>query len=342
MSLADIEDLVDCFRKQSVPDNAVESIVFKRSQLLSWYRENRRHLPWRGDNTHIAPSPYGTWISEIMLQQTRVETVIDYWKRWMEAFPSLESLSEATPDDVNKLWAGLGYYRRAQQLLKGAQFVMKEFNGVIPSNVDELLKIPGIGPYTAGAIASIAFGKAVPLVDGNVIRVFSRLYGISAEIGGAGGVMDKTCWSLAGTLVDPVDPGAFNQALMELGATVCKPTSPLCETCPVRGVCVAKALVEHKQSHISDESLADLPNEVTIFPRKVAKKKPLEVILSVGVLIASGDDDKEVKYLFSRRPAKGLLANQWEFPSVVLSSVVPEVDEDEADESEDKQGCRLQ
>ena len=337
MITSDIEDLISCYRKQQFPDESVESISFKRSQLLSWYRENRRLLPWRGDNTSITPSPYGTWISEIMLQQTRVETVIDYWKRWMETFPTLESLSQATPDDVNRLWAGLGYYRRAQQLLKGAQFVMKEFNGIIPSNVDELLKIPGIGPYTAGAIASIAFGKAVPLVDGNVIRVFARLYGITAEIGASGNVMEKHCWSIAGKLVDPVDPGAFNQSLMELGATVCKPTSPSCSTCPVRSVCVAKALVDYRLGDTNRSTVVDdLPTEVTVFPRKVAKKKPVEVLLSVCVLVARTvkNGEEQVKYLFSRRPEKGLLANQWEFPCVTLEERVNE-DEEDVDETDE-------
>ncbi len=270
-----------------------------------------------------------------MLQQTRVETVIEYWNRWMAKFPTVEALAAASPDEVNQLWAGLGYYRRAQQLLKGAQVVMAEFGGVVPSSVEALLRIPGIGPYTAGAIASIAFDVAAPLVDGNVIRVLSRLYAVNSELGAAGGALEKRCWALAASLVDPEQPGAFNQSLMELGATVCKPTSPLCDSCPVRSVCKARMLVDAQRGSAMPH--ADLPSDVTYFPRKVPKKKAREVELAVAVISNSTSEEGLTRYLFSRRPPKGLLANQWEFPSAELPSPPNQDEEDEDDE--DTQRC---
>ena len=188
-SLIDIEEVANRFRKFDgsalVPSVDVVTVAGLRTKLLSWYRENRRMLPWRGDIVDGITAPtvsaYGIWVSEIMLQQTRVETVIPYWRRWMERFPTIEVLARATPDEVNALWAGLGYYRRAQQLLKGAQSVVGTFDGKIPDTAEELKRIPGIGPYTAGAISSIAFGKAEPLVDGNVIRVLSRLFALQVR-----------------------------------------------------------------------------------------------------------------------------------------------------------------
>eukprot|EP01034_Spumella_vulgaris_P022471 gene22471-28599_t len=247
----------------------------------------------------------------------------------MERFPTVQTLAAATPDEVNQSWAGLGYYRRAQQLLKGAQFVVNNFDGVVPSNVTDLLRIPGVGPYTAGAISSIAFNLPEPLVDGNVIRVFSRMYAISLEVGATGGAMEKRCWSLAAQLVDPLSPGDFNQSLMELGATVCKPLNPMCGICPVRSVCKAHQLVSLRGDQKPEDCDADLPVAVTYFPRKVPKKRAREVAVSVcvfGTQSTSPDgQDGETKYLFNRRPDSGLLANQWEFPSVVL----PEEEEEE-------------
>jgi A/G-specific adenine glycosylase len=317
-----------------------QQVVLVRRELLKWYLANRRKLPWRGDSatldggedtspvTYPFPFPYGTWVSEIMLQQTQVATVIPFWLRWMTQFPDVQTLAAATSDDVNKLWSGLGYYRRAQMLRQGAVAVMGEFGGVIPSTAAELMRIPGIGPYTAGAIASIGFNQVEPLVDGNVIRVLSRLRALRHEVGSK--AMDTACWSLARSLVDPESPGDFNQGLMELGATICTPTSPKCNECPVASVCRAKFLVEHcKTLRLPDrtapassisadaddiETLMGLPLEVTYFPRKAPKKKARDFVLSVGVFITP-----ESKYLLIRRPVgKGLLANQWEFPNVVL------------------------
>jgi A/G-specific adenine glycosylase len=330
--MTDIEDIGLNYKQQSFKPDSAKDVDLKRNNLLVWYRANRRLLPWRGDNTTIERSPYGTWVSEIMLQQTRVDTVINYWNKWMERFPTVQVLAVATPDEVNQLWAGLGYYRRAQQLLKGAQFVMKEFDGVVPSLVVDLLRIPGVGPYTAGAISSIAFDRVEPLVDGNVIRVLSRMYAINLEVGAPGGAMEKRCWSLAGQLVDPAAPGDFNQSLMELGATVCKPTSPLCDSCPVRSTCKALHLVAYGAAQSADTTL---PSSVSFFPRKVPKKRPREVAVSVCVFVSLSVDtdstEKVARYLFNRRPGSGLLANQWEFPAVELLEMESLVDAENED-----------
>lgn len=206
-------------------------------------------MPWRGDAIEgfAAPPPmtaYGTWVSEIMLQQTRVETVIAYWHRWMDRFPTLNHLAAASPEEVNSCWAGLGYYRRAQNLLKGAKHVIEKYGGKIPETVAELLTIPGVGPYTAGAIASVAYGRVECVVDGNVIRVLSRLRAMRQE----GRVLEKQCWQAAAQLVDPIDPGNFNQAIMEHGAVVCKPQNPVCledaGLCSLSDICMARRLSE--------------------------------------------------------------------------------------------------
>lgn len=204
------------------------------SLLLAWYDAHARVLPWRGIH-----DPYRTWVSETMLQQTRVETVLGYYARFLQRFPDVAALAEAPQDDVLKLWEGLGYYSRARNLHKGAQQVMAEHGGVIPSDVDVLRKISGIGPYTAGAIASIAFDKAVPAVDGNVIRVTSRLCGVRENVGIPS--VKRQIEGLAASLVPSERPGDFNQAMMDLGATICVPGTPSCEKCPLQAHCDAYA-----------------------------------------------------------------------------------------------------
>ena len=187
---------------------------------------------------------YATWVSEIMLQQTRVETVIRYFLTWMERFPTIEALASASAEEVNSVWAGLGYYRRARMLHEGAQHVVRELGGRLPRTVPELLKIKGVGPYTAGAIASIAFAQAAPVVDGNVIRVFSRLHAIDGDPA----TLLKPSWKLAEHLLDRSRPGDYNQGLMELGATVCTPKSPKCGECPLQNQCRARAQVRPSSS----------------------------------------------------------------------------------------------
>jgi A/G-specific adenine glycosylase len=296
-----------------------------RSKLIDWYKINRRKMPWRGDDTLIPITPYGIWSSEVMLQQTRVETVINYWNRWMAKYPTISDLARATPDEVNSLWSGLGYYRRAQNLLKGAQYIVENHNGEVPTDKNNLLKVPGIGPYTAGAILSIAYRLPEPLVDGNVMRVFSRIFASPLEIGGNGFSLDKYSWQLAEKLVDQEEASSFNQALMELGATICKPTNPDCGNCPLRHLCKASAMINFKKELISKKSSIPLeyeclPNDISFFPRKKPKKKQKEISLLVNVLtekrINSCKNCEEYHYLLFKRPEKGLLANQWEFPSL--------------------------
>jgi A/G-specific adenine glycosylase len=201
-------------------------------RLLDWYRHNRRDLPWRKTR-----DPYAIWVSEIMLQQTRVETVVDYYRRFMLRFPDAASLAAAPEEEVLKLWEGLGYYSRARNLQKAAKIVVQSYGGALPKDYDALLKLPGVGAYTAGAIASIAYGEARPAVDGNVKRVFARIAGERESIDRPDvqerirrGVMEA---------IPPDDPGAFNQALMELGATLCSPRMPRCDNCPVNADCDA-------------------------------------------------------------------------------------------------------
>ena len=188
-----------------------------RETLLRWYRRHRRSLPWRGTR-----DPYRVWVSEIMLQQTRVETVRDYYRRWLREFPTLAALARAPVARVLKLWEGLGYYSRARNLHRAA----RQIRGRVPETVAELQQLPGIGRYTAGAIASIAFGQRAPVVDGNVARVFTRVF-----------ARTDRHWELAEVLLPSRNCGDFNQALMELGALVCLPVQPRCEKCPLRGVC---------------------------------------------------------------------------------------------------------
>lgn len=255
-----------------------------RTPLLRWYDANRRDLPWRRSN-----DPYAIWISEAMLQQTRVETVIPYWERFLEAFPDVESLAEADLDDIYAVWTGLGYYSRARNLKHAAGTIVSEHDGRLPETADGLRELKGIGRYTAGAIASIAFDREEPLVDGNVIRVFTRLLGIREE-STAKAVLDRL-WTIAGELVCGTRPGDLNQALMELGATLCTPKNPSCLACPVRSHCDAHAEGDAEQLPIK---------------KKNAKPKAMRAI---AAWIERGG-----KVLVVRRPEKGLMAGLWELP----------------------------
>lgn len=251
--------------------------------LLNWYDQHARTLPWRGIH-----DPYRTWVSETMLQQTRVETVIGYYDRFLQRFPTVADLAAAPEDDVLKLWEGLGYYSRARNLHKGAKQVMADFGGVIPFDLEQLRKISGVGPYTAGAIASIAFDKAVPAVDGNVIRVVSRLRGIRENVGIPS--VRRMLEGEAAALVPADRPGDFNQAVMDLGATVCVPGTPACEKCPLQGCCDAYAAGDAE----------DLP----VLPRK----NPPRVIDYAVCLIFSGDR------VLMRQRTEAMLKGLWVFP----------------------------
>jgi A/G-specific adenine glycosylase len=276
-----------------------EKIVRLRRQLLEWYARNRRDLPWRRN-----PTPYAIWVSEIMLQQTRVAVVIDRYQTFLARFPTLVSLALAPEQEVLALWSGLGYYRRARMLLKAAQFVADQLQGNLPSSAQELRMLPGIGDYTAAAIASIAHGEAVAVVDGNVERVLCRLEGWAAgSRTGGGAVVRRKIEQLAAKLVDPEHPGDFNQALMELGATVCLPRNPQCLVCPVAGDCKTKG--EHKTA-----------------PRARMQSREVAHALSVRSGWLPGQSSREV--LLEQRPASlTVMPGMWELP-VLKSTAVPE------------------
>ena len=251
--------------------------------LLAWYDEHARVLPWRGIH-----DPYRTWVSETMLQQTRVETVLSYYERFLERFPDVAALASAPEDDVMKLWEGLGYYRRARNLQKGARQVMEEYGGEIPSQGEELLRISGIGAYTAGAIASIAFDRTVPAVDGNVIRVVSRLCGIRENVGTPS--VRRRIEQTAASLVPPDRPGDFNQAMMDLGATVCTPGTPSCDRCPL--------------THLCDAYRVGDPEDIPELPRK---NPPREMPYDVCLIFAGNR-------VLMRQRTEAMLQGLWVYP----------------------------
>jgi A/G-specific adenine glycosylase len=216
-----------------------ENIPDMRHQLLRWYHRSKRDLPWRQTQ-----DPYAIWVSETMLQQTRVAVVIERYKAFLARFPTVHALAQAHEQDVLALWSGLGYYRRARMLHKAAQTIATERAGIIPATALELRKLPGIGSYTAAAIASIAHGEPVAVVDGNVERVLSRIRGWESHDAAGEAAVRRKVEEFAASLVDPAHPGDFNQAIMELGATVCTPRNPQCLVCPWAGEC--RTLGEHK------------------------------------------------------------------------------------------------
>lgn len=205
----------------------------QRRALLDWYSRHKRDLPWRR-----TCDPYKIWVSEMMLQQTQVSTVIPYYERWLKIFPSLSALAKAPLSKALELWAGLGYYRRARMFHEAARYIQKELQGKIPETAETLRKLPGIGRYTAGAIASIAWGEKTPVLDGNVIRILTRIFAIRQNIGRPA-TLEKL-WSIAALLLPEKNPGDLNQALMELGATICFPSNPQCLLCPVKKSCAAR------------------------------------------------------------------------------------------------------
>jgi A/G-specific adenine glycosylase len=255
--------------------------------LLAWYDQNARSLPWRDQ-----PHPYRVWISEIMLQQTRLEVVLPYFHRFVESLPDVPALAGAEESLLLKLWEGLGYYNRARNMQKAARLMMERHGGELPASYLHLLELPGIGEYTAGAIASIAFGIPVPAVDGNVLRVMARILGCRDDI--AQPRVRKAFRAAVEAMLPGHRPGDFNQAMMDLGAMVCLPhTSPCCSLCPLGDLCTG-----HR------EGVADkLPVKSPPKPRAVQQKTVL-VLLSRG------------KTLLRRRPARGLLAGLWEFPTL--------------------------
>ncbi len=281
------------------PAHSVTPVKIKRlvSGLLSWFARHARDLPWRRTR-----DPYAIWVSEIMLQQTQVKTVLPYWERWMREVPTIESLAKARPEKIHKLWEGLGYYTRVRNLQQAARLIWEKHGGRFPDRFDEVLALPGIGRYTAGAICSIAFNQPTPILDGNVIRVLTRIFGIG------GNPRDKNTnarlWQLAGELVlqatcpaprtSHLTPRAsrFNQSLMELGALVCTPRRPKCAVCPVKKFCVA----------FQENLIEELPN---LGKRTTATHRRFHAYVV----------ERRGKFLVRQRPAGVVNAHLWEFPN---------------------------
>ena len=260
--------------------------------LLNWWDAGHAELPWRKSK-----NPYAIWVSEIMLQQTQITTVIPYFERWMTRFPTIQTLADAPLDDVLKLWEGLGYYSRARNLHAAAQQVVDEFNGRLPSTAKQLQTLKGIGRYTAGAIASIAFDESVPVLDGNVIRVLSRLTDLPDDV--TISTTKKHLWQMAASIVPAKRPGDFNQSLMELGQQVCNPQKPMCLLCPLTACCLARQRGTQLER-----------------PVKPPRKNIPHYDVVAGIIWEQGTvvPDRNGRFLIAKRPLNGLLGGLWEFP----------------------------
>lgn len=263
-----------------------------QTALVDWFEREQRDLPWRHTK-----EPYKIWVSEVMLQQTRVDTVIPYYNRFLEKFPTMESFAYALEEDILKMWEGLGYYSRVRNLQAGVREVVETYNGIVPNNRHDISKLKGVGPYTAGAILSIAYGVPEHAVDGNVMRVLSRVLLIEEDI--AVPKTKKTFEKAVMMLIDEDNTSSFNQGLMELGALICTPTSPKCLLCPIRDYCIA-----------FDKGIQET------LPVKTKKLKMKHLYLDV--VVAKTADDK---YFMEKRDDSGLLASMWQFPMFETSEV---------------------
>nr|WP_295347771.1 A/G-specific adenine glycosylase [uncultured Streptococcus sp.] len=283
--MVDLKDYnIEMWEPQKIKD-------FRRN-LLAWYDENKRDLPWRQNQ-----DAYRVWISEIMLQQTRVDTVIPYYERFLNWFPTIKNLANAPEEKLLKAWEGLGYYSRVRNMQKAAQQIMENHGGVFPSSYEEISKLKGIGPYTAGAIASIAFGLAEPAVDGNVMRVLARLFEVDYDIGIPSN--RKIFQAMMEILIDPDRPGDFNQALMDLGSDIESPVNPRPEESPVKAY-----------------SAAYLHGTMDRYPIKAPKKKPVPVYLTAFII-----KDHQGRYLLEKNEREGLLSGFWHFPLIEVDSL---------------------
>jgi A/G-specific adenine glycosylase len=263
-----------------IPTLRIERI---QKPLLHWFVQNGRDLPWR--KTH---DPYAIWISEIMLQQTQVATAIPYYQEFLKSFPSVHHLAKSDLSKVLKIWEGLGYYSRARNLHRASKIILDHFKGKIPDHLTDLLNLPGIGKYTAGAILSIAYNKEAPILDGNVKRVLSRLFAVSEDPRKTEGLL----WKISESLIPKGRSNSFNQAIMDLGAMICTPKGPLCHRCPLHRHCKAKASGNPER-----------------YPSRVVKKGTPHIEAISGVILRNG------KVLLNQRPPKGLLGGLWEFPN---------------------------
>lgn len=265
-------------------------------ELLRWWDAVHADLPWR----RRGEDPYAVWVSEVMLQQTQIATVIPYYERWMARLPTIRSLAEADLDEVLKLWEGLGYYRRARHLHEAARTVVRDHGGALPDSVKELRRLKGIGPYTAGAIASIAFGRRAAVLDGNVTRVLSRLHDLNEDVTETS--TRKALWQLAEAWIPMQRPGAFNQALMELGQRICTPAKPHCQRCPLADFCLARKRGTQLER-----------------PVRPPRKNTPHYDVAAGVIwrhwrAGNGRPLQDDQFLITRRPMNGLLGGLWEFP----------------------------
>lgn len=270
----------------TTPNHPISSVKAGFAQALTaWYKTDHRQLPWRETT-----DPYAIWLSEIMLQQTQVKTVLDYYRRFLAQYPNIESLAQAAPDEVMKLWEGLGYYARCRNLQKAAQRIVEKHRGVFPDTLAEVEALPGIGRSTAGAILTFAYGQKHPLLDGNVKRVISRIFDVDQDIQQTAVI--KQMWEASAALLsESAEPHLFNQAIMELGATVCLPQNPRCLLCPVKPFCQA---CERGTQHDR--------------PVKAPKAKTPHHTIAVGVIW------NEQQVFIQQRPEGGLLGGLWEFP----------------------------
>ena len=261
-----------------------------RNSLAKWYLAHHRKLPWR-----TRPTPYRVWVSEIMLQQTRVDVVIPYYRSFLRRFPSMAALARAPVEDVLEAWSGLGYYRRARMLHEGARHVVEQYGGRFPRDLKTAQTIPGVGRYTAGAILSIAYGIRAPILDGNVLRVLARVFGIEGDV--HSGAARAQLWELAECAVEEGDPSTINQAQMELGALICAPKNPRCDECPLRGICIARA-----------------QGCVDRIPRVRARRAAVDV-RCVVLLVRNGD-----RVLLRQRRDGELLPGLWDLPGTFLGN----------------------
>ncbi len=252
--------------------------------LLDWFQKHQRPLPWREN-----PTPYEVWISEIMLQQTQVKTVLPYYRRWMDRFPDLPAVAEASEDELLKHWEGLGYYSRVRNIHRTARVILEEHGGVFPRDPKAVRALPGIGPYTAGAIMSLAFNEPHAIVDGNVERVVARLFNLDKPVKSAMG--RRFIWKTALEFIPEGRAREFNQAVMELGATVCLPRNPLCSSCPVQGLCASFRLGLVEQRPVPGEKRSVTPLSV-----------------SIGLLL------RDDRVFIQKRAPSGLMPHLWEFP----------------------------
>ena len=287
-----------------------EKIASFREKLLAWYDANKRDLPWRRTK-----DPYKIWISEIMLQQTRVDTVIPYYERFLDCFPTIADLAQAPEEKLLKAWEGLGYYSRVRNMQKAAQQIMEDHEGVFPSSYEAISQLKGIGPYTAGAIASIAFSLPEPAVDGNVMRVLARLFEVDYDIGIP--TNRKIFQAMMEVLINPERPGDFNQALMDLGSDIESPVNPRPEESPVK-----------------EFSAAYQHGTMDRYPIKAPKKKPVPVYLTAFIV-----KDSQGRYLLEKNEREGLLSGFWHFPMIEVDSLSENLGQlsllDEKEQAED-------